>query len=194
MKVALIPCAATDWTQDGRLLGRVDLEPGEDAHGQCKKWSETLRDQKLARIYHAPDILSKTTAQSIAQALNIPAKNLEALAEVDLGLWAGLTEGELKKRFAKAHRQLIDSPMNVRPPNGEDFSDASARLRNCLKKQIKPNGRASIGLVMRPFSFAMACYLLQGDSVKIWEASQDQPAPRVMECFGVPEAANNDET
>lgn len=188
MKVALIPCGVTDWSQQGRLLGRAELEPAPGAESQFTAWGEKLRLAKLDRIFHAPDGLSKATAQYFGRQLNIPAKSLGALVEVDLGLWAGLTEEELKKRYAKAHRQLIDSPLNVSPPNGEDFSNAANRLRACLKKRIKPNGRDSIGLVMRPLTFAMARYVLEGgESVRIWEASQSEAEPVVMECIGVPE-------
>ena len=190
MRVVLIPCGMTDWRQQGRLLGRAELEPAPGAESQLTAWGDQLRPTKLDRIFHAPDGLSKTTAQNIARQLNIPTKALDALVEVDVGLWAGLTEEELKKRFAKAHRQLVDSPLNVSPPNGEDFSNAASRLRAWLKKRVKPDGRETIGLVMRPFAFAMARYLLEGgESVKIWEASKGEAEPVVLECAGVPEPA-----
>jgi broad specificity phosphatase PhoE len=188
MKVALIPCGVTGWRQKGRLLGRVELEPAPDAQAQFSAWGEQLRSANLGRIFHAPDRLSTATAQYIARELNIPAKALGALVEVDLGLWAGLTEEELKKRYAKAHRQLVDSPLNVSPPDGEDFSKAADRLRACLKKRVKPNGKGAIGLVMRPLSFAMARYVLGGgQSARIWETSQSDVGPVVMDCAGVPE-------
>ena len=192
MRVALIPCGATDWRQEGRLLGRVELEPSSDAESQASQWSETLRPAALGKIFYAPDILSKATAENIGRQLNIPTKPLEGLLEVDLGLWAGLTEEELKKRFAKAHRQLVDSPLNVSPPEGEDFSNAADRVRSCLKKRIKPNGKGAIGLVMRPFMFAMTHSMLQGsDAANIWETSQGETEPVVMECAGIPEPATN---
>jgi len=170
------------------MLGRVELEPIPDAKAECIAWIERLRPAKLHRIFYAPDGLSKATALAIARELNIPTKPLNALVEVDLGLWAGLTEEELKTRFAKAHRQLIDSPLNVSPPNGEDFSKAAGRVRACLKRRIKPNGKEAIGLVMRPLAFAMARYLLEGNEpVKIWETSQSDAEPCVMDCTGVPE-------
>jgi probable phosphoglycerate mutase len=188
MKVALIPCGATDWREKGRLLGRVELEPAPDVKQQCSTWSEQLRPAPLHRIFYAPDELSKTTALAIARELNIPAKPLTELAEVDLGLWAGLTEAELKTRFAKAHRQLVDSPLTVCPPEGEDFSAAAGRVRTCLRKRIRPNGKQGIGLVMRPLAFAMARYVLEGgEPVNIWETSQSAAQPVVMDCLGVPQ-------
>ncbi len=192
MKVALIPCGPTDWRQKGRLLGRVELELAPEAEVQCTQWGEQLRPLMLSRIFHAPDELSKSTAQHIGRRLSVSTKAVGALREVDLGLWAGLTEEELKKRYAKAHRQLVESPLNVSPPQGEDFSDAADRVRACLKKRIKPNGPAAIGLVMRPFALAMARCVLEGAaSTEIWETSQGADRPLVMDCVGVPAPAGN---
>jgi probable phosphoglycerate mutase len=191
MKVALIPCGATDWRQEGRLLGRVALSFAGDGDVQCSEWGEELRPAALSRIFHAPDELSKTTAQQIARRLNLPTKTLDDLDEVDLGLWTGLTEAELKKRYAKAHRLLLESPLNVTPPQGENFADAVDRLRACLKKRIKANGKAGIGLVMRPFAFAMARHVLEGRQPdELWEESQHEDRPVVMDCSGVPAPAN----
>ena len=185
MKVALIPCGLTEWREQGRLLGRVELTLATDGAAQCSAWSEELRPALLDRIFHAPDELSRTTAQLVSRQLNIPAKALDGLVEVDLGLWAGLTEEQLKSRYSTAHRQLVDSPLNVSPPKGEDFSDAFARLQVCLRKRIKPNGRGGIGLVMRPFAFAMACHALGGaGAAQIWETSQNRDELIVMDYTG----------
>ena len=189
MKVALIPCAATDWGLHGRLLGRVELEPVADSQPQLALWSEQLRGAALDRIYHAPDELSKSTARQLARVLNVPVKELDDLEEVDLGLWAGLTEDDLKKRYATAHRQLVDSPLNVSPPHGEVFAAAADRLRGCFKKRLKPDGKEAVGLVMRPFCFAMARYLLEGEGVDIWETSRAQAVPVVMELSALPVGA-----
>ncbi|MFQ5807808.1 MAG: histidine phosphatase family protein [Phycisphaerae bacterium] len=186
MKVALIPCGVTDWRQKGRLLSRVELELTPVGETQCAQWGEQLRPLMLSKIFHAPDELSKATALHIGRRLNIPTKALGALIEVDLGLWAGLTEDQLKKRYAKAHRQLVDSPLSVSPPQGEGFSEAAHRVRTCLKKRIKPDGPTGIGLVMRPLTFAMARYVLEGAaSAKIWETSQRADGPVVMDCVSV---------
>jgi len=188
MKVALIPCGVTDWRQQGRLLGRVELALTPDGEAQCATWGEELRPAMLGRIFHAPDELSRETAERLARRLNLPTKELDDLEEVDLGLWTGLTESELRKRFSKAHRLLAESPLSVTPPEGENLADAAQRLRACLKKRIKANGKAGVGLVMRPFALAMARYLLEGRAPgELWEASQHGDEPILMDCAGVPE-------
>ena len=47
--------------------------------------------------------------------MSVPAKSLEALVEVDVGLWAGLTETQLKNRFPSAHRSRWSGVEEGRP-------------------------------------------------------------------------------
>lgn len=183
MTVVLIPCGSTEWREEGRLLGRVELSLTPAGQEQCAEWAQRLGSVGLQCILHAPDELTTRTAQVLARQLSIPTKALDDLAEVDLGLWAGLTESQLKARFASAHRELRESPLNVNPPDGESLSEAADRLCACIRKQLKKNGRKAIGLVVRPFGFAMAkCALEGGEFSEVWETAQHADEPVIIEC------------
>ncbi len=182
MKVVLIPCRATEWDDQGRLLGRVELPPTEAAQERAERWAEGLAPLKLQRILHAPDALTSRLAVTLARQLAVPTKSLEDLHEVDIGLWAGLTEAELKTRYSSAHRELCDAPLNVSPPGGESLSAASKRLTTCINKQIRKNGKFAIGLVMRPFSFAMtSCALGASNVSQLWETARHADEPLVLD-------------
>lgn len=181
MKVVLIPCGKTAWREQGRLLGRVELNLAEAGNAEVSDWISTLRPLGLSKIFHSPDELATGTAKRIAAALDIPSKSAADLHEVDIGLWAGLTETELKARYAKAHRQLVEAPLNVSPPGGEELKSAAERVSNGLRKKLKKNGKDAIGMVMRPFSLALArCALGELPPEKLWEAQRGD-APIVIE-------------
>ncbi len=182
MKVALIPCGITEWHGEGRLLGRVELPLTSAGQQKCAEWAARLDGLHLERILHAPDELASQTAAVLARQLSVPTKALEGLAEVDIGLWAGLTESQLKTRYASAHRQLREAPLNVSPPGGESLSAASKRLGTCMQKQIKKNGKVAVGVVMRPFSFAMARCALEGTELSnVWETVRQTDEPVVID-------------
>jgi broad specificity phosphatase PhoE len=183
MKVVLIPCGSTEWDDEGRLLGRVELSLNETGEQQCAHWVDSLNGLNLERILHAPDGLATQTAKIIARRLSVPTKPLDDLSEVDIGLWAGLTKSELKTRYSRAHRQLSESPLNVNPPGGESFSDAAERLGTCIRKQLKKkNGNNAIGVVVRPFTFEMIRCVLQGhDLSNAWESTNRASEPVVIE-------------
>ncbi len=182
MKIALIPSAATEWHADGRLLGRVGLPMTEAGQQQCSAWVAVLRPLELQRLLHGPDDLTRQTAELLGRQLEIPTKALDELAEVDLGLWAGLTEAQLKTRFASAHRELRESPLHVNPPGGEALSQATERLTTCIRKQLRKNGAAPFGVVLRPLGFALVQHVLgNGRPTDLWEAARGQSGPVIIE-------------
>jgi broad specificity phosphatase PhoE len=183
MIVALIPCGSTEWQEEGRLLGRVELPLTEAGQEKCATWVQGLSTIGLECILHGPDELATRTAQVLARQLSIPTKALDDLVELDVGLGAGLTEAQLKTRFASAHRELRESPLNVNPPGGESLSAAADRLCACIRKQMKKNGRKAIGVVVRPFGFALARCVLEGvEFSDVWRMAQHADEPTIIEC------------
>lgn len=189
MKVVLIPCGESEWRGAGRLLGRADVSPGDALREQVSPWVQDLREIGVTRIFHSPDELATKTAKLLATALDVTVKSDASLHEVDLGLWSGLTESELKTRYAKAHRQLLESPLNVRPPQGEDLGSAAQRLEKGLGKRFRKDGRP-VALVLRPVALALARYALgEADASKVWGARRVD-GPLVIEHNGQPAPAS----
>lgn len=186
MKVALIPCAANEWVEKGRLLGRVELSAGPSLEDETNQWAAALVGLGLKQIYHAPDELATRTARILGRKLVVPTRVAEGLAEVDVGLWTGLTEEELKSRYASAHRELCEAPLNVSPPGGESLGAADKRLKGFLQKQAKRNGEATVGLVLRPVSFVMARCALEGRAASdVLETAKQARAPIVLDASGM---------
>lgn len=183
MKVALVPSAPCDWRSKGRLLGRVELSPCDD-DSWFDSYVQPLEPLKVARVLHGPDDLSKGLAKRIAKRFGGAVKEADDLVEVDLGLWAGLTEEDLRKRFGRAYRQLYDDPMSVNPPNGEPFATAAERIRKALEKRLKKTRGAkdTTVLVLRPLAFALARCILGGeDQRRMWEFAEGPDASVLAE-------------
>jgi len=164
------------------MLGRVELSMTEQGQRACLSWCARLQSMNLERILHAPDELSRSTARLIGRRLDVPTKALEDLVEVDVGLWAGLTQDELKKRYARAFRELCDAPLNVSPPGGENFSQAVERLTRCLRKQLRRTEAEAIAFVLRPLVLALArCILANHDPSAVWETTRRTNEPLILE-------------
>jgi len=157
MKVVLIPCGATEWHDQGRLLGRVELPLTEDGERAGASWCEQLKGLGLKRIMHAPDDeLAAQTAALLVRRLGVPAKALDELQGVDVGLWAGLTETQLKSRYPSAHHGLCEAPLSVQAPGGEALQAASQRLTDAIQKMVNRNGASAVGIVLRPLALVLA--------------------------------------
>jgi broad specificity phosphatase PhoE len=183
MKLVLIPCGRTEWHDEGRLLGRVELPLTPAGQAQCRAWIEPLRPIGLGRIAHGPDDLSSQTAALIADGLGIPTKEVGELVGVDVGLWAGLTDEQLDARYPSAFRELEEAPLNVHPPEGEGLSEAAERLRAAIRKVLKKkNGGAAVGFVLRPLAFALVRSALERTECSaIWECAHRAAEPVIID-------------
>lgn len=182
MKVALIPCGQTEWQTDGRLLGRVELPLSPQGLEQCAAWVRRLQGCGLECLLHAPDELASQTASLLARGLSVPTKAVDDLVEVDIGLWTGLTESQLKARFASAYRQLREAPLNVSFPGGESFGEAAERLLACIRKQVRRNGKVAVGVVVRPLSYALIRGALeQSEPAAFWETARAAAEPVLLD-------------
>lgn len=188
MTIALIPCGDSEWREQGRLLGRAELELTVEGHTECADWAAQLAGAGLSRLHHSSDDLATQTARQISRALGAPAKRAHELDELDLGLWAGLTEADLEVRYESAHHQLGENPLTVTPPDGESFQAAVERIQNYLQRRFRRDRGASIGLVVRPIVLSIArCLLEPLPLMRLWELSHEPPTPLVLERDKLPQ-------
>jgi broad specificity phosphatase PhoE len=183
MKIILVPCAGTEWRDERRLMGRVALDPSPQGVEVAAQWLPMLRLEGVAQVLYAPDELSAQMAGYLAKNLGVSYRRVAAFDEVDVGLWAGLTEDDLRGRYETCHRSLCDSPLNVTPPNGESLSDAADRIRTALERRVSKNGVPAVAIVMRPLALALARSILtrSEDSETIWTDSHEINSPVVID-------------
>jgi len=177
VRVFLVPAVLCDWRESGRLLGRATLPLREDSDETINRWTGVLRSQGVGQVYSGHDDLSRSIGQRLAQRLNTNHKAIDDLAEVDLGLWTGLTDEQLRARFASAWRQLSDAPLTVVPPDGESLSDASARVGGVVRRRVRKNGKAAVAFVLRPIALALAQRALGGEADGVWELAKTVANP-----------------
>ncbi len=184
MKIALIPCGATEWHEQGRLLGRADLPLSEVGRQQLEAWAVVLTPLRLSRLLHAADDLSVSSAQVLATALRAKTKVVADLVELDAGLWSGLTEPELETRYESAYQESCDAPLNVQPPGGEPIAEAQERLWTCFRRQLRAGSVHPVGFVLRPVAWRLACALLARQPVRdVLSPLADGSAPCVLEAL-----------
>lgn len=174
--VILIPWPMTDWQASGRYASNTPVAINEQGEGQLECWMEMIAAQAPAAVYGAgPDPAEQATLR-IAKHLRIRAKNAKGLEEVDLGLWEGLTQDEMKKRFAKAYKQWKEDPTGIRPPEGEDLSIAGQRLAEALRRLSKKHHNACFAVVLGPLALAAVRCQLEGRGYdSFWKLHAEEP-------------------
>ena len=178
VELLLVRCSRTEWDEAGRLGGDCDLPA-------CKAWGEeltaVLREHDLSTItaiLASPDEASSQTADHIGRLIDKKVRVVEALREIDLGLWEGQRFDELQERFPGAFKQWKDDPSSVVPPEAEPLADAELRLLTTLAKALdKLNGKGRrVAVVLRPIAFHLVANRLRGlDAVEGWDAAASGP-------------------
>jgi len=189
MKIVLVPCGSSEWHEQGRVLGRAALSLSVTGRVQVQAWSVVLAEFGLRRLLCGPDELTSVTARLLGGRLGVAGRSDAALEEVDFGLWAGLTDAELRNRFATARRELQDAPLHVQPPQGEPLEQAAARLFEAVRRRLVRGDVSGTGFVLRPWALALVRHRLGGvTETGIW-AAREASAPVTMEYDAAPRSA-----
>jgi phosphoserine phosphatase len=159
--VVLIRPGCTDFDEQHRIQGTLDLPMNARGQEQVQDLIEQLRPSALETLYATSGEPSRSTAAAIGASLGIPVKELDGLHNLDQGLWQGLLLEDVRRKYPKVFKQLQESPETICPPQGETVPEAVERVRKALKKPLKK--KKQIGIVApEPLATLIASVLRGG--------------------------------
>lgn len=142
--VAIIRPGKTEFDEQDRIQGSLDLPLSEQGEAQIGAIVDQLRGLDIEQIYTSPTDPAISTARRVGDALGVPVKEVEGLKNVDHGLWQGLCVDEIKRKQPKVFKQWHDAPGSICPPEGETCEDAFERACKGLKKPLKRKGAFAV--------------------------------------------------
>lgn len=160
--LTLIPWATTEWQSSGRLASRTPLPLSQEGRTQADSWGRTMAERGLSTVYSSKNQTGIETAELVARSAEMRVKQSSELAEIDLGLWEGLTEQQLVSRYPKLFKKWQLDPASVAIPDGESFEEAGERLGSKLRQLIKKNREKAAGVVLGPLALAVGRCELEG--------------------------------
>src|SRR3989304_378568 len=89
-RLLLVRHALTDWNEEGRLMGRIDVGINSRGRAQVSHLARSLRQLPIARVLSSPQQRAQETAAPIAEALVLSVETEPGIDEV----WLGRGEGE----------------------------------------------------------------------------------------------------
>lgn len=138
--VVLIRAGCTDYDEQHRLLGTLDMPVNQRGLEQTREAIQSLKTRgiQLQAIFTPPEDPACSTAHVVSESQpNAKVRELDELRNVNQGLWQGLPESDIRKRFPKLFRSARESSVSICPPDGETLSDACRRLTRALTKAIR---------------------------------------------------------
>jgi probable phosphoglycerate mutase len=149
-QILLIRPGATEYDQQGRVQGTLDIPLCEDGRQEVATLVAEVQDQPVAVVYASPCQSAVQTAEALAAAFELKIKTLDKLQNLDQGLWQGMLVEEVKTKQPKVYRQWQEQPEVVCPPQGETLSAAKQRVQAVLAKLLKKHKSGELLAVVVP--------------------------------------------
>jgi phosphoserine phosphatase len=188
VQLLLIRPGATEYDQQGRIQGTLNIPLCEDGRQEVEAMIESLRGRQIATIYASPSQSAEQTAECLGQALDVKVKTIDKFENLDHGLWQGMLVSDVKAKQPKVYRQWQEQPENVCPPQGETLSEAKQRVSPAIAKLLKKHKSDGLFAIVAPEPLASVIrHVVRHDAWgDLWHCKPGTPRWQLIE---VPEAA-----
>lgn len=112
----------------GRWQGRRDVPLSQAGLDEARSLAPLLRPFGVCRIISSPLSRTKDTADILGAALALKVETADALLEMGLGLFQGLSPEEMAAQYPRAWEAYVADISNVAPPGGESHATMAQRV------------------------------------------------------------------
>lgn len=182
VKIVLIRPGSTDYDQQRRIQGTLDVPLNEQGNAEVAQLIDALRELKLDTVYAPACQPALATGQAIAKAFEIKFRKLDQMRNLDHGLWQGMLIDEVRLKQPKVYRQWQEKPWCICPPQGEMLEQAAERIRTAMAKLLKRHKDGVIGLVVSEPLASLVRWLFNRDEPgNLWKAALEHGRWEVLE-------------
>lgn len=181
-RVLLVRPGATDFDDQGRIKGSMDMPMSERGREQADSLADQLSGIAFKTIYSSPCESAQETAERLSRGRDVRVKVIDAFRNIDHGLWHGKLIDEVRRNHPKVYRQGQESPGELCPPGGEPISEARARVAKAVRKIAKKGGDGVIVVVVPDPMASVVQSVLEGGAMDdLWKAETDNGRWQLIE-------------
>jgi len=125
----------TDWNREGRFQGWADPPLNATGCAQAVELSVELMAEDLAAVYSSPLRRAYETAEVVAASRGLEPVTVDALREVDVGSWSGLTRAEIELRFPDQYARWLGYGQGWE--DGETYEQMAERVVRALLERAE---------------------------------------------------------
>lgn len=153
-RLILIRHGQTEWNATGRWQGQADPPLNETGRAQARQTAQELISQKIEVLISSDLRRARETAEIIGGAIGLPVELEPRLREINLGDWQGLYSDDIRTRWPDEMRVWIESPLAIRPPNGESIRELADRVVTAITDLVACYPDRCVGLVAHELPIA----------------------------------------
>jgi len=137
----------TVWNLEEKLQGQLDSELTPLGIAQSEALAERLSRCTIRALYSSDLGRARQTAESIAASTGQQIRFEPSLRERHLGIFQGRTWAEVQQLFPEDMARFLSNDVDYVVPEGESFSQSSARIIGCLEELARAHAGQQIGIV-----------------------------------------------
>jgi alpha-ribazole phosphatase/probable phosphoglycerate mutase len=145
--VWLIRHAEPDAAVHGRCYGSLDASLSQAGREQAARIGERLAVEPFAAMYSSPRRRAIETAEAIATHHRLDVITVPDFRELDFGDFEGRTYDEIAATHPELYRQWMETPTEVRFPNGESFAQMRVRVLDECRVILARHHDQTVGIV-----------------------------------------------
>ncbi len=171
LQLVLIRPGTTDFDEQGRIQGTLDIPLNEQGRRQVEQMIGELASRNIETVYCAESQHAMQTAELLAEALSAKVKRLSNMQNLDHGLWQGMLVEEVRLKQPTVYRQWQDQPECICPPQGEMLVEARSRVKAAMSKLVKKHRSGTVAVVApEPLASLVRCCFGCGELGNLWKA------------------------
>ena len=133
----------TDWNREQRFQGHADPPLNQTGRAQAVDLAVALAGEPLAAVYSSPLRRALETAEIVAAAHGQEPVTVDALLEVDVGSWQGLTRAEIEERYPDQFARWLDHVDGFGFEDGESYEQLGGARHPGAARSSRPTIPAS---------------------------------------------------
>ncbi|WP_320674317.1 histidine phosphatase family protein [Prochlorococcus sp. MIT 1341] len=183
-RLILVRHGETNWNQQGRFQGQIDIPLNENGFKQAFDAGLFLNKIKLHKAYSSSMTRPTQTAKEILKSHKNLKLTLEnELKEINHGLWEGKLEAEIAMEWPELLAQWKKSPEKVVMPEGESIHQVWERSVKCLRKISRGLSQGETALVVAhdAVNKTIICHALGLNASNIWMVKQGNGGVTVLD-------------
>jgi len=146
-RLIIVRHGETIWNDAGKLQGQADSPLNSRGLAQGQALAARLSRCSFGALYSSDLGRARHTAELIAAATGHPISTDARLRERHLGIFQGLTWGEVEQAYPGEYERFLTGDVDYVVPEGESFSQSSIRMMGCLEELARHHAGQEIVIV-----------------------------------------------
>ncbi len=134
MHLYVVRHGETDYNVQERYAGIADVPLNRTGLLQAEQLAEKMKGSSFDLIITSPLIRARKTAEIVNTGLNLPLVVINEFTERNVGVYAGLTQEEVKSQYPELYARQCTRQPDDAPTGGETYREFDIRVSTALER------------------------------------------------------------